>query len=810
MSTTEAIVRELRLSLRQIRQRPGFAAAVIVTLGLAIGANTAIFSFVNALLIRPFPFRDPDQLIEIRSIRGGQRGALSMLEILDIQREVGSLESIAAHTGDSGGYNYSGDGGRPEEWKAILTTGNLFEVLGVPLALGSPWPQPLDRTRDYRVVLTHGVWQRRFGGKCDIVGTTITLDHSPGYRIDGVVPKGLDFPRGVEVYRSLGGFANYERRESRSAVGIARIRRPLTVTHVQSELDALASRLAVQYPTTNEGLTFRATSFRNIYSGDVRPYLIVLMSAVGFVLLIACANVVNLLLSRALTREREVAVRLALGASRAAVLRQMLIESTVLASCAAAVGLGLAYWWMQLLRGLIGQRLPEWMRVEIDGRVLGFTIVAAVIAGIVSGLLPALHAYRGSLGTSLKDATRGSSGRRTVTVLRDGMLVIEVALAVVLLAGAGLLIQRFLTLQSQDKGFRADSVASFRVALGWKRYSGDTVVHYYERATEQLASIPGVEDVGFIYSPPLADLTFAAPNTVRAEGQPLSEALRNPYVNPQSTSDDYFRVIGIRLLEGRFFSSFDRKDAAPVAIVSERVAKLLWPGKSAIGQKLQYNPLLQDPLNVYRSVVGVVADVQHRELGGEPSLDLYVPFRQTSQSNQFMLVKTRLPLPEFQRRAEDALFAIDPEQSVFDFQRYEDRILASIWQLRISRLLLIVFGGVAIALSAIGMYSVMSYLVGQRAREMAIRLALGATPHDLRVLVVRRGVLLSAVGSAIGLVASLLLGRFLGHTIRGVPPIEAWSVAVVLSALMLVTLAACAIPAWRASQSDPAMTLRLE
>jgi putative ABC transport system permease protein len=810
MSGSEALLRDLRLSLRQIRQRPGFAAAVIVTLGLAIGANTAIFSFVNALLIRPFPFRDPDQLIEIRSIRGGQRGALSMLEILDIQREVGSIESIAAHTGDSGGYNYSGDGGKPEEWKAILTTGNLFEVLGVPLALGSSWPQPLDRTRDYRIVLTHGVWQRRFGGRPDIVGTTITLDHSPGYRIDGVAPQALDFPRGVEVYRSLGGFANYERRESRSAVGIARIKRPASIAQVQSELDALARRLAERFPTTNEGLTFRATSFRNIYSGDVRAYLLVLMSAVGFVLLIACANVVNLLLSRALSREREVAVRLALGASRAAIVRQMLIESTVLAACAAVVGLGLAYWWMQLLRDLIGPRLPEWMRIEIDARVLGFTLVAAVVAGIVSGLLPALHAYRESLGTSLKDAARGSSGGRTVAVVRDGMLIVEVALAVVLLAGAGLVIQSFLGLQSQDKGFRADSVASFRVALGWKRYSGDAVVQYYERATEQLAAIPGVDGVGFIYSPPLAGLTFAAPNTVRAEGQPLAAALRNPYVNPQSTSDDYFRVMGIRLVAGRFFSTFDRKDAEPVAIVSDRVAKLLWPGKSAIGQKLQYNPLLVDPLNVYRTVVGVVADVQHQELGGEPSLDLYVPFRQTTQANQFMLVKTQLPLLEFQRRAEEALYAIDREQSAFDFQRYEDRILASIWQLRISRLLLILFGGVAIVLSAIGMYSVMSYVVSQRTREMAIRLALGATPRDLRLLVVSRGVLLSALGSAIGVAGALLLGRFLAHAIKGVPAIEPWSVAAVLGALLLVTLAACAIPAWRASRSDPALTLRLE
>jgi putative ABC transport system permease protein len=604
MPSLDSLARNLRLSLRQIRRRPGFAATVILTLGLAIGANTAIFSFVNALLIRPFPFGDPEQLVEIRSIRGGQMGKLSMLEILDIQAQATTLESIAAHTGDAGGYNYSGDGGKPEEWKAILTTGNLFEVLGVPLTIGAKWPQPLDRSRDYRVILSYGVWQRCFGGRRDIVGKTITLDHAAGYQIHGVAAKGLDFPRGIEVYRSVGGYASYERRDARSAVGIARIRRPHSVPQLQAELDALARRLTELYPTTNEGLTFRATPFRDIYTGDVRPYLMVLMSAVAFVLLIACANVVNLLLSRAVSREREIAVRIAIGADRSAILGQLLTESCVLALTAAAFGLGLAWWWMKLLRLMIGAQLPEWMRVDLDGRVLAFTAIIAIVAGIVSGLAPALHLYRESLGDSLKEASRGSSGGRAAGRLRDWMIVAEVALAVVLLAGAGLLIRGFLELQSREKGFRAEGISTFRVALGWKRYGGDAIARYYERAMEQLSAIPGVEGVGFIYSPPLAGLEFSAPNTVQAEGQSVADALRNPFVHPQSTSETYFKVLRIPLRAGRFFTEFDRKDAEPVAIVSEQVARLLWPGKDPIGQRLLYNPLLRDPRNVYRKSSG--------------------------------------------------------------------------------------------------------------------------------------------------------------------------------------------------------------
>ena len=314
---------------------------------------------------------------------------------------------------------------------------------------------------------------------------------------------------------------------------------------------------------------------------------------------------------------------------------------------------------------------------------------------------------------------------------------------------------------------------------------------------------------GSIYSPPLAGLEFSAPNTVQAEGQSLEDALRNPYVNPQATGDGYFQVMSIPLIEGRHFSSFDRKDTEQVAVISERLAQLLWPGKSAVGQRLRYNPLFRGP-NVYRTVVGVVGNVQHRELGGEPSLDLYVPFRQTTQANQFMLVKTGLPLSEFQRRVEEKLWAIDPEQSVFDFQTYEERIAASVWQLRLSRLLMVLFGVVALLLSATGIYSVMSYLVGQRTREMGIRLALGATPGGVRALVMRRAVLLSSIGMGIGVAGSLLLDRLLTHELRGVSGADPLSLGASLGVLFLVTAGASTVPAWRASRTDPAITLREE
>jgi len=801
----ETLLRNLRIGLRQIRRQPGLSTAVILTLGLAIGANTAIFSFVNALLIRPFPFRDPDQLVKIESIRGGQPGKLSVREILDIQEQSTMLEAVAAHTNSAGGYNFSGEG-KPEEWRTTLATGNLFEVLGAPLALGSTWPQLLDSIRDSRVVLTYGVWQRSFGGRRDVIGKTITLDNMPGYVIQGVTAPGFDFPRGIEIYRSLGGFVNYGRRDSRGLVGIARIRQPHSVARFQAELDAISGRLATQFPDTNAGLGFRATEFRTSYAGDLKSYLVMLLAAVGFVLLIACSNVVNLLLSRALSREREMAVRVAMGAGRLDILGQLLTESLVLSFSAAALGVALAYLWMKVLLAIIGAELPGWLVISMDARVLAFTVVIAALTGIVAGLAPALQAWRAGVAESLKESGRGSSGGRRAGRLRDWLIAVEVAGAVVLLAGAGLMIRGFNLLLTQDKGFRVESIQTFRVALGLRYAKQQQKVQYYERAHRDLAAIPGVKEVAFIYNPPLSRLD-SVPPPVRLEGQSMTEAFRNPFVNLQMISDNYFEMMKIPLKAGRFFASSDREETELVAIVSERLAKLLWPGQNPIGKRLLYNPA-RTPPNPYYTVVGIAGNVQHRELGGEPSLEMYLSYRQWCNSNGYMLVKTGLAPREFEQRAQQVMWAIDSEQSVFDFHPYEQRILDSIWQLRLSRVLLIVFGAVALALAAIGIYGVMACLVGQRTREMGIRLALGATPAGLKRLVIADGLRPAAAGIGAGILGAVMLGRLVGGMLRGFAPFDLTTLAAVAATLLWVGLAACYVAARRAAHVDPAHTLR--
>ncbi len=802
----DSITRGLTGAFRQIGRHPGLAAGVILTLGLAIGANTAIFSFVYALLIRPFPFRDADQLVEVYSMRGGQRGKLSVLEIEDIRRQAGSLESIAAHQGAVGGYNYSG-GGRPEEWKALLTTGNLFEVLGLPMSAGSKWPESSDRSLHPSVVLSHEVWRTRFGGDPGIVGKTITLDHAPGYVVHGVSPPGIDFPRSIQIYRSVGGYTSRQKRDARTLVGVARIKQPSTPARFQAELDAVAGRLAAEYPDTNAGLSFQAVPLRDVYAGDVRPYLMLLSGAVAFVLLIACGNAANLLLSRAIGRNREMAVRVALGASRRRIAGQMLAESLALASIGALLGVALAWTAVGLLRRFIGAELPDWMPVQIDGGVLLFTVAISMAAGVLSGLAPAIRLSAASLFDALKEEGRGGTGGRASSRLRDWMIVTEVALAVVLLSGAGLIIRGFQSLESQDKGFDSGSVSTFRVALGWKRYQGEATVRYYEQALARIAAIPGVTGAALSTNPPMARQEETAPATAIRDGQTIQDAARNPYVSRQDVSESYFEFARIPLKSGRAFNEFDNATSEPAAIVSERLAKLLWPGADPVGQRILHDPASRR--SKWRKVVGVAAGVKNRELGGEAGLDIYFPYKQDAfQINQYVLARTNLKPADFARQAERALWTIDPEQSSFDFQTWDERILNGIWQLRLSRTLLVLFSFVAMTLASIGIYGVMSYLVGQRTREMGIRLALGASPAGVRKLVVRRGMSLALAGMAVGMVGAIALGRVLQGMVRGIPGGDPVSYLGALAVLGVSALAACSAPAWRASRVDPAVTLR--
>jgi predicted permease len=504
------------------------------------------------------------------------------------------------------------------------------------------------------------------------------------------------------------------------------------------------------------------------------------------------------------------AVRAALGARRGELVAQLLSEAMLLALLAGTLGLVLAVWWMKLLRAAIGLDLPSWMRVDLDGRVLAFTAGISLAAGLLSGLAPALHFTRPSLSSTLKETARGGSAGRLPARLRDGLVVAQVALALVLLVAAGLVVRGFSDLLGREKGFRAESLATFRVALGWKRYADQrAIAGYYERAEQSLRDSAGIRDVAFASEPPLVRQEDNAPATVQVEGQGLDDVRANPYVVYQSVSEGYFDLLDIPIRSGRSFTRFDGESGKRVAVISARLAEILWPGQDPLGRLLRYDPLRTRP-GPFLEVVGVAGNVTHSELGGPPSLDVYVPYRQDAAANQYLLCRTALPLRDFQSAAERALWAIDPEQSVFDFKQYEQRVLRGVWPLLLSRRLLVLLGAVALTLAAVGVFGVLSHAASQRMREISIRLALGATPGRVRDLIAAHGLRLGSMGLGIGAVGALAVGRALARLFPAVPSLDVVSLAAAAIALAGVVVLASFLPGWRAARADPAAVLRRE
>ncbi|HXG64362.1 MAG TPA: ABC transporter permease, partial [Blastocatellia bacterium] len=691
---------------------------------------------------------------------------------------------------------------------------NLFDVMGISLAQGQVWPEEYDRERNFGVVLSHELWQRRFGGDPGIIGQKIALDAAPFYTVFGVLPPGIDFPAGAQMFRSIcinRVYPNYEARDARNVYALARLKSGVSYRQAQAELDAFSRRLAETYPNFNSGLGFRLTPLTEFYVGDVRPYLLLLLGAAGFVLLIACGNVVNLLLARALAREKEVAIRTALGAGRGRLIRQLLTESVLLALLSGAAGLALAFWWVELLAAMIRIELPPWMTIRMDLRVLIFVLLISMLTGVLAGLAPALQASRPNLNELLKEGARGSSGGARYR-LRRALAAAEIALALVLLVGAGLMMRSFLRLRQTDLGFNADSLLTFRVALPWRKYSGDDgrekQAAFYQQAMERLTALPGVTAVAANSNLPLSGETEAGKLTVTVEGQSVEEQLGNPYVNDLRVSPNYFQVMGILLLKGRFFSESETTKTPLAAIVSQRLAERLWPRQELIDKRLKIGP--PHSQGRWMTVVGVVGNVKHEQISGDAGLDLYVSYLQVPDGNMYLLMRTKVPPLTLADAATKVIWSVDEEQSTFDIRTMEDRIADTIWQRRVSGTLFTIFAALAVILAAVGIYSVMSYSVSQRTREIGIRMALGAQTADALKMVLGEVLQLTLIGGGIGLAGAFILARFVSSLLYGVSANDPLTFVSVLLLLAAVALAAGFIPARRAARVDPMVALRYE
>ncbi|MCB1019715.1 MAG: ABC transporter permease [Acidobacteria bacterium] len=792
-----------------MRSRPWFTLAAALTLALGIGANTAIFSFVNALLLRPLPYPDADRIVTVESIRGGRPGKLTPREWEELSRETEIFDSVAGWYPSQ--YNYA-EGGEPIVLRSCMTTASLFRVFRVPMEIGDAWDDAQHRERNPVLVMSNALWRRQFGAKPDLAGRTIHLDVAP-YRVTGVAAAGFDFPSGMDMYRaaSLGGAQNWE---VRSLFGVARLQEGVHLGAASQRLQSFAARMESDFPSTNRGVAFRVPPLRESIVGEVRPYVLLTLSLAGAVLLIGCANVVNLLLVRGLARRRELAVRVALGAGRERIIRLLLIESWILALTGGVAGLALAYWWSSVLRDMLRLNLPAWMAVDIDLRVLLFALLIALAAGTLAGLAPALSASKTSLVSVMGEGSRGTSGGVVESRIRSVLVVSELALAAGLLILSGLLVKSFWNLQNSSPGFHKSQLLTFRTDPPWARYNtAEQTALFYRQAIEKLRAIPGVDDAAANQSLPLAlNQNYGKPS-IEAEGQPLEAAERNPFVNVQIVSPNYFELMGIPLRQGRAFNEEDRLGSTPAVVLSRPLAEHLFGERNPVGQRIRMKGVLSaldESQQSWFTVVGVAQGVHSESLLSGAAMDVYLSNQQQFAGDTFFVLRTQRPAAEIERLAAAALREVDPVQPLFDVRPIEDRINDTIWQRRLAGRLSLLFGGLAVALAALGIYSVLAYSVSQRSREMGIRQALGATPRQLRGLILGQGLGLAAPGILLGCAAAGLTARVLAPLLHEVSPYDVVVYATAPTLLFVISALACLLPAIRASRVDLISALRAD
>ncbi len=799
----DTLFRDIRYGLRGLWKRPGFTAIALVALALGIGANTAIFSLVNAVVLRPLPYPEPDRLVWVwGNFPGGNRASVSPPDYLDFRSQNKTFEQFAATMSLPAPATLTGSG-EPERLNASVVSGNYFQTLGVTPLLGRGFSLDNEKSgNDQVTVLSHELWQKRFGGNAGIINQRINLD-SKSFEVIGVMPKDLTFPQTADLWVPL----NFDRAEEMK-VRAAHFLRPLgrlkpgvTVAQAQADTDAIAAQLAEQYPTSNKGWSLRLEPLRERLIGNSKTSLYILFGAVGFVLLIACANVANLLLVRATARQKEVALRTALGASRFRIVRQLITESLLLALIGGVLGALLAAWGIDLLVTLTRDSVPPTAIVKMDATVLGFTFLTSLITGLLFGVVPAFRTAKLNLSDALKEGAKNSEATfRNRT--RSLLVVFESALAVVLLVGAGLLIRSLIVLQNTNPGFDASNVLTMRVDLpGGKYDTPEKASSFYQQLEQRLSALPGVESAGFITELPLSGQPNDTPFTV--EGRTGVSPDQKFGADFRRINQNYFQTMRIPLLRGRNFTAQEVRDNAKLVVVSESLVNTAFPNEEALGKRLVTN-LSDKPFEI----IGIVGDIRHRSLEFQPYAAMYLPTVLSGRMN--IALRTQGDPLSLVPAVRKEVAAIDKEQPVAVIRTMDEWVNRSTATPRYRTTLLGLFAALAMILAATGIYGVMSYSVAQRTHEIGIRMALGARHGDVLRLVVSQGMLLVVVGLGIGVAAALALTRLMQSLLFGVTAKDPITFVAVAGLLAVVALIACYIPARRATKVDPLTALRYE
>jgi predicted permease len=815
-------VHDLRHGLRVLLNARGFTAAAVLSLAIGIGANSAIFSVTDALLLRPLPYPDAERLAIIWQRSPGldvERDWLSIGQYLDIEAEQTSFERVAAAIGAS--FNVTGDGD-PERVDGARVSSSLFPLLGARVVLGSAFTADNDKPGGQpSVILGHGFWQRRFGGDRAVVGKTITLNGNV-VTIAGVMASDFAFDRevmpAVNAIRRVDlllplpvGPAARSNRGGEDYNIFGKLKSGVTLERAQVDMDRIARGMRERYPANyppNGGLTLSVVPLIDQVLGDVRPALYLLLGAVGFVLLIACGNVANLLLSRAAVREKEIAIRSAMGAHRSRLVRQLLAESLLLAVLGGVAGLVLAFLGVEALRRFGPANIPRMAEVGIDARALAFTFAVAMVTSVIFGLLPALRASRVDPGLALREGGRGSSGTRGLglghSTLRKLMIAGEVALSLVLVIGAGLLIRSYQRITRADPGFDPNGVLSFRLTLPGRQYNKPELVSgFYQQLDQRLRALPGVTHVGTNYQLPLSSVSFAW-EPIGIEGY-VPPAAGNDLIISSSAyvSADYFRAMGMGLQRGRFFNDQDTRESPPVVIIDDKLAQRFWPGQDPVGKRLR-----QGADGPWRTVVGVVADTREYEVNAEPPITAFFPVEQYGIGSRFVVVRTSVQASTLTNAVLAEVRALDPQLPVYDVSTMETRLHDSLARRRLSMFLLATFAGCALVLAAIGIFGVIAFWVDQRTREIGIRVALGASSGNIVRLVARETLDMVVVGLVVGLASALLLTRLLEGMLYGVSATDVATFAILPPVLAVIALMAAYLPARRALRVSPVVAMR--
>ena len=807
---------DVRYGVRMLLKSPGISIVATIALALGIGANTAIFSVVNAVLLRPLAFPDSDRLEmvwETDQTRGVRHGSFSYPNFFDVRSQNQSFEHLSCyHDAD---YIMTGRGDATRV-RGLVVTADLFPVLGVSPILGRWFVPDEDKPGDsgHVAILSQSFFERHFNSDPSVLNHTITLD-GHDYTVVGVMPRSFEFPvqnEPVELWTTISEDASGSspmtgQRGAHFLNVIGRLKGGVNPVQAQADLTTIASRLEQQYPDTNTHKGVSLQSALESLVGDVRPALLILLGAVACVLLIACANVANLLLARAMTRHKEIAIRCALGAGRGRIIRQLLTESVLLSLTGGLLGLLLAVWWSDLLVALGKQEIPRALQVGLDWRVLAFTLVISIMTGILFGLAPALKSSGSVLTESLKEG-RGAGAGAGRNLMRSILVVVELVCAVVLLLFAGLLIKSLSRLRSVNPGLATQNVLTFNVALSEVRYNSEKQARFFHDLAGRLAALPGVQSTSSTMPLPLSGDRFSISFAI--DGRPVAKK-DEPSADFFSVGSGYFRTMGIPIIKGRDFNDRDQHTSNPVIIVTESFARRYFPGEEPIGKRIKPGISTYDnEKSTMREIVGVVGDVRNLNLSTAEKPAFYEPQTQTPFNQMILVVKTTADPHSLETAATREVQAMDRDLPVFGVKTMDEYVATTMAAPRFITTLLSIFASVALALTVVGLYGVMSYAVAQRTNEFGVRIALGAQVGDIVRLVLKHGLIVVLIGVAIGIGAALLLTSIMTKFLYGVGANDPLTFVVIPVVLGAVTLLACYLPARRATKVDPLVALRAE